>query len=83
MSALPSVSEINLFCYCQGIIHFDTEICNNLGVTEQKLNGPEVARASSRSELSSCVGASVFRIVLSPIQRSQSTRKRGARIAAW
>jgi hypothetical protein len=44
----PSISDINLFRYCQRIIHFDPEISNcafDLGMSEQKLDGPEIARA--------------------------------------
>src|SRR4051794_30422988 len=42
----PSMSDINLFCYCQGVIDLDAEIPHgafDLGVSEQKLDGPEVA----------------------------------------
>ena len=39
MSALPrGISDINLFRYCQGIIHFDTQISDrafDLGMPEQ------------------------------------------------
>ena len=45
----PGISDINLFRYCQGIIYFDAEISDSafdLGVAEQKLDGPEIARAS-------------------------------------
>jgi hypothetical protein len=37
----PGASDINLFCYCQSIIHFDAEISDgafDLGVAEQKLD---------------------------------------------
>jgi hypothetical protein len=47
MSALPSISDINLFRYCQGVIDLDAEIPDrafDLGVPEQQLDGPEVAR---------------------------------------
>jgi hypothetical protein len=43
MSALPGYSDVNLFRYCQGIIHLDAEISDrafNPGVTNQKLDGP-------------------------------------------
>jgi hypothetical protein len=42
----PGISDINLFRYCQGIVHFDAQISNgafDLGVAEQKLDGPEIA----------------------------------------
>jgi hypothetical protein len=44
----PGISDINLFCYCQGIVYFDAEISNgafDLGVAEKKLDGPEIASA--------------------------------------
>jgi hypothetical protein len=44
----PGISDINLFRYCQSIIHFDPEIPDrafDLGVAEQKLDSPKVARA--------------------------------------
>jgi hypothetical protein len=37
-----------LFRYCQGIIYFDAEISDSafdLGVAEQKLDSPKIARA--------------------------------------
>jgi hypothetical protein len=37
-----------LFCYCEGVIYFDAEISNrafDLGMSEQKLDGPEIASA--------------------------------------
>jgi len=37
-----------LFRYCQSIVYFDPEIPDrafDLGVAEQKLDGPEIARA--------------------------------------
>ena len=43
----PGISDINLFRYCQGIIDLDTEIPDrafDLGMPEQKLDSPEVAR---------------------------------------
>ena len=43
MSALPGISDIYLFRYCQGIIRLDTEISNgafDLGVAKQKLDSP-------------------------------------------
>ena len=46
--ALPLISDINLFCYCQRIIYFDAEISDrvfDLGMSEQKLDGPEIAGA--------------------------------------
>jgi hypothetical protein len=44
----PGISDINLFCYCQSIVHFDTEISNrafDLGVAEQKLDSPQITGA--------------------------------------
>jgi hypothetical protein len=44
----PGISDINLFCYCQSIVHFDSEISDrafDLGVPKQKLDGSEIARA--------------------------------------
>jgi hypothetical protein len=38
--------DIDLFCYLQGIINFDTKIPDralDLGMPEQELNSPEVA----------------------------------------
>ena len=49
MSALPGFSDINLFRYCQRIVHFDAQISNgafDLGVAKQKLDGPEIASAT-------------------------------------
>jgi hypothetical protein len=49
MSALPGYSDVNLFRYCQGVIYFNTEISDrafDLGVAEQKLDSPKIARAS-------------------------------------
>lgn len=43
MSALPGYSDINLFCYRQGVIHFNTEVSDgafDLGVAEEKLHRP-------------------------------------------
>jgi hypothetical protein len=39
----PRISDINLFCYCQSIVHLDAKISNRafyLGVAEQKLDSP-------------------------------------------
>jgi hypothetical protein len=47
MSALPGISDINLFRYCQGVIDLNAEIPDrafDLGMPEQKLDGPEIAR---------------------------------------
>ena len=59
MSALPGISDINLFRYCQeGIVHFDAQISNrafDLGVAKQKLDGPEIASATVDQ---GCLGAS-------------------------
>ncbi len=44
----PGTSDINLFCYCQSIIHFNAEISDRafaLGVAKQKLDSPKIARA--------------------------------------
>ena len=43
----PSISDINLFRYCEGIIYLDAEISHrafDLGMTEQELDGPEPVR---------------------------------------
>jgi hypothetical protein len=48
MSALPGNSDINLFCYGQGVIDLDAEVSDgafDLGVAEQKLHSPQVAGA--------------------------------------
>ena len=45
MSALPGMSDINLFRYCEGIIYLDAEISHrafDLGMSEQELDGPEI-----------------------------------------
>jgi hypothetical protein len=42
----PRISDVNLFCYCEGVIYFDAEISNrafDLGMSEQKLDGLEIA----------------------------------------
>jgi hypothetical protein len=42
MSALPSVSDIDLFGYCEGIIYLDAEVSDgafDFGVAEQELHG--------------------------------------------
>ena len=42
----PRISDIKLFRYGQGIIHFDAQISDrafDLGVAKQKLDGPEIA----------------------------------------
>ena len=42
----PGIPDINLFRYGQGVIHFDAQISDrafDLGMPEQKLNGPEIA----------------------------------------
>ena len=47
-SALPGNSDINLFCYGQGVIDLDAEVSDgalDLGVAEQKLHGPQIASA--------------------------------------
>ena len=43
----PGISDINLFRYRQGVIDLDAEIPDrafNLGMPEQKLDGPEISR---------------------------------------
>ena len=48
MSALPGISDINLFRYCWGIIDLDAEIPDrafDLGMPEQELDSPQVARS--------------------------------------
>jgi hypothetical protein len=51
------MSDVDLFRYRQGIVHFDAEISDrafDLGVAKQKLNCPEIASASvDQSSLSS------------------------------
>ena len=45
----PDISDINLFRYCEGVIDLDAEITDralDLGMPEQKLDGPEIARPS-------------------------------------
>jgi hypothetical protein len=47
MSALPANSDIDLFCYGQGVIDLDAEVSDgtfDFGVAEQKLHGPQIAR---------------------------------------
>ena len=47
-SALPGNSDINLFCYGQGVINLDAEVSDgafDLGMAEQELHGPQVASA--------------------------------------
>ena len=42
MSALPGNSDIDLFCYGQGVIDLDTEVSDgtfDFGVAEQELHG--------------------------------------------
>jgi hypothetical protein len=47
MSALPDISDINLFRYCESIINLDAEMSDrafDFGMSDQKLDGPgEVA----------------------------------------
>ena len=43
MSALPSISDIDLFSYREGIIYLDAEVSDgafDFGVAEQELHGP-------------------------------------------
>jgi hypothetical protein len=50
MSALPDISDINLFRYCEGIINLDAEISDrafDFGMSEQKLDGPGESIASA------------------------------------
>jgi hypothetical protein len=45
----PGTSDINLFRYCQSVIDLDAKIPDrafDLGMTEQELNGPQVACSS-------------------------------------
>jgi hypothetical protein len=45
----PGISDINLFRYGQGVIDLNAEIPDralDLGMPEQKLDGPQVARLS-------------------------------------
>jgi hypothetical protein len=47
MSALPGISDVNLFRYRQSVVDLNAEIPDrafNLGMTEQELDGPQVAR---------------------------------------
>ena len=47
MSAMPGISDINLFRYCQGVIDLDAEISDRAfdpGMPEQELDSPQVAR---------------------------------------
>ena len=42
----PGASDVDLFRYCEGIIYFDAEISDrafDLCMSEQKLDGPEIA----------------------------------------
>ena len=53
----PGTSDINLFCYCQSITHFDAEISDrafDLGVAKQKLDSPKIAKVAS-ARRSECV----------------------------
>jgi hypothetical protein len=48
MSALPGISDVNLFRYRKGVINLDAKISDgafDLGVAEQKLHSTQVARA--------------------------------------
>ena len=48
MSALPGNSDIDLFCYGQGVIDLDAEVSDgafDFGMAEQELHGPQVASA--------------------------------------
>jgi hypothetical protein len=45
----PGISDVNLFRYRQGIVHFDAEVSDcafDLGVAEQELHGSQVSCAS-------------------------------------
>jgi len=49
MSPLPPLSDVNLLCNCQSIIHFNAEITGgafNLSVTKKQLYGSQITRAS-------------------------------------
>ena len=42
----PSISDVNLFRYCQGVIDLDAEIPDrafDLGMPKQELDGPEIS----------------------------------------
>jgi hypothetical protein len=66
----PGISDINLFRYCQGVIHFDARISDRAfdpGMTGQQLDGPQVACppidqgcfcSSQRMGLSNSLGSS-------------------------
>ena len=46
MSVLLGTSDINLFRYCHGVIHFDAQVSDrafDLGMVKEKLNGPEIS----------------------------------------
>ena len=45
VSALLDDSDVNLFCYCEGIIHFDPEIAHrafDFGVSKEQLDCSQV-----------------------------------------
>ena len=45
-SALPPKSDVNLFCYREGVVDFDAEVANSafdLGMPQQELYGSQVA----------------------------------------
>jgi hypothetical protein len=49
MSALPGISDIDLFGYREGIIDFDPEVSDgafDFGVAKQELHGPQVASSA-------------------------------------
>lgn len=42
----PPSSDVDLLCYCKRVVHFNAEVAHgalDLGVPQQKLNGPQVA----------------------------------------
>ena len=48
MSALPLISDVNLFCYFKCIVNLDAEISDgtlDLGVSQQQLNCTQISGA--------------------------------------
>jgi hypothetical protein len=83
MSALPGISDINLFRYCQGIIDLDAEIPDrafDLRMSEQKLDGPEIA--SPPVDQGSLRLSEWVPKASGPAQRFRSTPIRAAHIGA-
>jgi hypothetical protein len=44
-SALPGISDINLFRYCQSIVYFDSEIPDRAFDLDVAMDSPKVAHA--------------------------------------